>query len=478
MEFVDRVEELGAMNKEYKDGNASLITIYGRRRLGKTELIKQFLDGKSGSIYYLATDDNSAMQLKSLSSLIGIRLGNEDLARFGASDWESLFLRASELAGGKKLVIAIDEFPRLARADKSIPSIFQKGWELYMKGSDIMLILCGSSISMMKSEVLNRSSPLYQRSTAVENLMPLGVESAIKLSKGMEFAESVREYFIFGGVPAYYSFTEGSKSLRRVLERVFAPGSVFLDEVSVIISEEVKNTGVYIDIVGLIANGINRPSEIASKLGIPASNAIRYMRPLVDIGLIERVVPVTKMEGRRSKSGFYIVKDNYALFWARYIKRNLGTLSLQGSNDVADMVMAELAPFEGIMFERFAMDFLAFLSRTNRFNIKFTKIGKWWGIDASRKSGDNQEEIDVVAINEKTKDILFAECKWTNAKVGADLYIHLKRKAKLVQWHNDARKERFALFSKAGFTKEMKVLAKREHVLLFGLKEIEDALKA
>lgn len=114
------------------------------------------------------------------------------------------------------------------------------------------------------------------------------------------------------------------------------------------------------------------------------------------------------------------------------------------------MVMAGLAPFEGIMFERFAIDFLAFLSRTNMFNIKFTKIGKWWGVDASRKSSDNQEEIDVVAVNENTKDILFAECKWTNAKVGVDLYIDLKRKARLVKWHNDVRKEHFALFSKAG----------------------------
>ena len=111
------------------------------------------------------------------------------------------------------------------------------------------------------------------------------------------------------------------------------------------------------------------------------------------------------------------------------------------------------------------------------FDIKFTKIGKWWGADASRKSSDNQEEIDVVALNENIKDILFAECKWTNAKVGVDLYINLKRKARLVKWHNEERKEHFALFSKTGFSEEMEKLAKKEHVMLFDLKAIENALK-
>ncbi|MFP3289395.1 MAG: ATP-binding protein [Candidatus Micrarchaeota archaeon] len=477
MEFIDREEELKALEEGYASKKASFIIIYGRRRLGKTELIKQFLKGRNG-VYFLATDEDITKQLKSLSSLIGIRLGIEDLARFGTVDWESLFMRIANTELKERLVIAIDEFPHLVRADKAIPSIFQKGWELYLKDRNVMLILSGSSISIMQKEVLNQASPLYQRNTAIIKLKPLRVDYAIRMASSPKFIDALKTYFIFGGVPAYYVYTEECKNFDEVLETIFKQTSIFEDEISIILSEEAKNTGVYLDIIDFIANGVNRPSEIASKLAIPASEVIRYLNILLRIGIVEKSLPVTKKVERKSKGGVYEIKDNYALFWSRYIKRNVEKLSLEGSKSVASSVQKEFDSFASIMFERFAKDFLAFMSITRKLGFTFTKIGRWWGFNPEKKSSGNQEEIDVVALNEDTKDILFGECKWSNSKIGKEVYYDLKRKASFVQWHNNDRHEHFALFSKSGFTEEMKEIAKREHVFLFDLEAIEKALSA
>jgi hypothetical protein len=477
MEFVNRLEELKVLEEAHISKNASFVVIYGRRRLGKTELIRQFLSKIDNSVYYLATEENSIKQLKGFSSLVGIRLGDEDLARFGAADWESLFLRISKTKLKSRLTIVIDEFPHIVKADKAIPSIFQKGWELYMKESDAMLILCGSSINMMQNDVLNQASPLYQRNTAVIMLKPLGVEHLLGLTPGFKFMDALKAYLMFGGVPAYYVYIEGTKSFEGILERMFIQGSVFLDEISVILSEEVKNTAIYLDIIDFIANGVNRPSEIASKLAIPASNVIRYLNLLLKIGIVRRSMPVTKNVDRRSKSGIYEIADNYAFFWSRYIKKNMEKMALEGSSAVVSTVQNEFDSFASIMFERFSIDMIAFLSKNGRLSQKFTKLGRWWGIDSSRKNSENQEEIDIVALNEDTKEMLFAECKWTSKPTGIDVYMDLKRKSKLVQWHNDSRKEHFALFSKSGFTDGMKELAKKEGAMLFDLEAIEKELR-
>jgi hypothetical protein len=477
MEFVDRIEELKALKYAYESKNASFVVLYGRRRLGKTELIKQFLKGVDSSAYYLATEGGSAKQLRSFSNLVGMRLGDEELVRFGSVDWESLFLRISKAELKSRLVIAIDEFPHIARIDKAMPSIFQKGWELYLKESNVMLILCGSSISIMQKEVLNQASPLYQRNTAVLRLRPLGIEHAMKLAKNLEFIDALKTYFIFGGVPAYYAYVDGSKSFNEILERIFSKGSTFIDEMSVILSEEARNTGTYIDIIDYIANGVNRPSEIASKLAIPASNVIRYLNLLLAVGVVEKLLPVTKDAKRKSKGGVYEIKDNYTLFWSRYVKRNTEKLSLKGADAVVSAVEQGFDSFASMMFERFAAEMIAFLSRSGRLGLAFTKLGRWWGTDASRRSNENQEEIDVVALNEDTNNILFAECKWTVNPIGIGIYTELKRKAAIVQWHNEERKEHYALFSKSGFTDEMKEMGKKDNVLLFDLEAIEKALK-
>ncbi|MEM4098979.1 MAG: ATP-binding protein [Candidatus Micrarchaeaceae archaeon] len=475
MEFYDRKRELASLEALAKSKKGVLASIYGPRRIGKSMLISKFLEGKTCA-YYQATYDSIDSQLKLLSAAVGNAIKNDILAEHGAPDWMSLFRFAAEYSGDKKLFIAIDEFPRLARLMPALPSIMQSAWDQYMSKSNIMLILCGSSISMMKSEVLSYSAPLYGRSSLVIKLEPMHFTEIAQFVSKLKFIDRLYAYFIFGGVPAYYVQAGSHDSFNGMLRRVIDSADTFYSEISLQLSEEVRSDAKFIEVLTLIAEGVNKPSEIASKAHILQSNLYYYLDVLQEIGLVAKEFQFMEEPKMRSKKARYIVKSQFAMFWAIVLRRVRDSAARGDANayDTALILTESLAQKQ---FERFGVEFVHAVSNKNIFGFSIDSAGRWWGRDPSKPKDKNMEEIDVVAINESTKDILFAECKWSNAKVGTDLYIELKRKAKLVQWHNDSRKEHYVLFSKSGFTEAMEKVAKEEHVLLFGLKEIEDALQ-
>ncbi len=448
--------------------------MYGRRRLGKTEILSRFVKRLGRGVYYMATTEDSQKQLRSISSLIGLELGDDELARFGAVDWEVLFLRIANRQGKARLAMVIDEFPYLARANASIPSIFQKGWDLYLKGANIVLVLCGSSISMMHGEILDYSAPLYQRNKYSIQLRPLSPKYALSLSS-MAFEDSISQYFIFGGVPAYYSYTEGCKDMRQLLLEILKPGSAFLDEPSTILSEETRNEARYLDVIDLISNGVNRTNEIALKLGIHPSNTVRYLEVLERIGIISKVFPVTEAPPRRSKKGIYEICDNYMRFWFRHLKRRREAIRIEGSESAAQKILLELDSLGGRAFEDLCTEITK--EQSGKTLPKFEKVGRWWGKNRLKERSAAAEEIDIVGINSSGAQIFFAECKWSRSAVGTDVYEDLKRKASAVEWGIGGRTEHFALFSRSGFTKELRSLSGKENLLLFDLKAIKKMLQ-
>ncbi len=474
MDFVDRGAELGVLKDAGSSERSSLVTIYGRRRIGKTDLITRFMGGIKGSIYYMATKEEHTKQLRDLSGLVGMAIGDEELIRFGAADWEALFHRIGSRKASKRLVIAIDEFPYLVKSNAAISSVFQKGWDLYLKDGNVTLILCGSSISMMHSEVLDYSAPLYHRSTSIIEIQPLGVRDALSLNHNMAFAGRIRLYFMFGGVPAYYAFTEACRNIREALRAIFRPGSAFLEEPSTILSEETRSEARYIDLLDLISNGINRTNEMASKLGMRPSNVSRYLDVLERIGVVRKSFPVIGAESRRSKRGVYEIRDNYIRFWFRHVKRNRGTLGSAMTDAFLSRIESEMAPLEGTAFEGFVAESVPCLAGKGLPAV--TKAGRWWGEDPAKPRGMNREEIDVVGINEETKEILFAECKWSDSKADLGVYDDLRRKSGLVAWNNGRRREHFAIFSKAGFTEGLRKAAEKDGVALFDIAALEKAL--
>ncbi len=475
MEFVDRKEELGSLLKAYKSKAPNLVVIYGRRRIGKTSLIKKFGERATDFAYYLCDTSPISEQVRRASLAVGLAINDKELVEMSVASFEALFYRIAKLKIEKKLVIVFDEFQNLAKLDGAIPSVFQRSWDEYLIKSNAMLILAGSSISMMRSEVLSYSAPLYGRSTGVFELKPLKPKYAFMLMpEKMDIKEKLYLYFMLGGIPAYYSNLEGAvgdytnAGIKEILLAMIKEGSVFASEPNMLLSEETRNDTKYMQILELIANGINKPSEIASKIGVAHANLGKYMGLLEYIGIVEKEVPVNIQPLRKSKIGVYKIKDNFIYFYFRTLKKALPSKNVQYMYEDLDLLAQS-------RFEYFARELLLSLSEGERI-FGITKIGRWWGRDPGKEKGMNEEEIDVVALNEKSRDILFGECKWSSEKVGINAYNELKRKSRLVQWHNDDRHEHFAIFGKSGFTGEMKRIAEKEHVLLFDLEAIEKAL--
>ena len=479
MRFVDRAEELSSLNDSYSAKGSNLVVIYGRRRIGKTELIRRFGESKGARfVYYFCDNASISEQTGRISHLVGKALGDDELMEIGAANLEAIFYRISKSKTQYKLIIALDEFQNLPKLDGAILSMLQKAWDLYVKDSaNLMLILSGSSISMMRHEALNYSAPLYGRSTSIFRLKPLGFEYAMELTpKNAGIIDRLYTYFIFGGIPAYYAAIAASvkdydrTGIEEIVKQMLKEGSIFGSEPGLLLSEEVRNDTRYMQILELIANGINKPGEIASKIGIAHGNLNKYMDLLEYIGLVRKELPVTIDALRKSKRGIYAITDNFIDFYFKMLKKEI-----EGRRDPASIIKG-LDFMAQPRLEGMAKEFLIFLSKKGML-FPIDRVGRWWGADASRKSSGNQEEIDVVALNASTRDILFAECKWGAKPIGADVYTGLKRKAKLVNWHNGNRKEHFALFSKSGFNDEMRALAEKDGALLFDPEAIEKALK-
>ncbi len=486
VQFVDRKEELAALERAYH-ARSSLAIIYGRRRLGKTLLALEFIKGKYNA-YYLFTKEPVADQVRKLARTIGKAIGSRRLEEFGATDFEDLFSEVAEVQSNasKKLVIVLDEFPNVARIGNAMPSVFQKIWDSYLNGSNIMLILTGSSVGMMRSEVLNYSAPLYGRSNAIIMLGQLDFADAILLMpKGLEFEEKLELYFMLGGIPAYYSIINdmllGSKSTRHTLSEIIRAmlgrGSIFLEEPSILLSEEVSKEERYLSILSLLAEGINKPSEIASKLGIAQGNLQQYLNLLEELGITWKEFPVTEEKKKRSKKGIYRIKDSFSLFYFYALRKVAGELQTGQLDSAIESLERMLNTFYAWKFESFVHEFLIEISKRGKTGFVIEKVGRWWGTTNAKEKGANPIEIDVVALNENTREILFGEAEWKNRKMDIRDYAQLKDKAKAVEWHSGIRKEHYALFSRSGFTEDLKRLAEREGVQLFDLIAIEKALR-
>jgi AAA+ ATPase superfamily predicted ATPase len=466
--LIDREEELNFLNRLYASGKPQLVIIYGRRRIGKTFLIKNFIKGKK-SIYYLATKEGEEAQAREISRVFADFFNDAALAIAQFTRYSQVFEYLAKKAS-EKLVFVIDEYGYMMESSPYVSSVLQKYWDEYLSKSNAFIILNGSVITLMES-LLSKKNPLYGRRTGQWHMLPLGFKELAEFLKGRSFEEMVECWSATGTILFYAKEFLNYKSFEEFIENTFFnKGHIFYEEGRILVSDELGDVESYFSILSEIANGPARSIEIANKIGIKNTSLSKYLRKLQDIGFIGKEVPVT--ERQSSKKSLYYMQDNFLNFWFSFVYKNRGLIENGKHDELRKMLETRIGQFIGKAFEKLIRDNIPYFSP---FNVE--RSGRWWGRDPSKPKGMNQEEIDVVALNEKSKDILFAECKWGSEKVGREVYEELKRKAKLVQWHNDSRHEHFALFSKSGFTDEMRGIAEKEHVLLFDLEEIEKALK-
>jgi len=427
--FIDRKDELDFLETQ-DEKRPSLTVLYGRRRVGKTTLVERFCRDKK-HLYYTASESNKKEQLEEVYQVAYEELEDE-LIRDLKHDWETLLRYLKD----KDLIVVLDEFPYIVKADGSVPSKIQRLWDKELKDSNIFLILTGSSISMMEDEVLSPKSPLYGRRTGQWKLEPFNFRSAKRFFPDHSFEEKIKTYSILGGIPYFLEQFDHEKSIEEnIQDNILNKGSVLHNEVGFLMREEFRDPINYYTILKSISRGNTKFSEIQNDTGIDKNNLSSYLSVLRNLHLIKRRIPVTKKE---SKKGRYYLEDNFFRFWFNFIFPNKS--QLETKNEVLlDKIMKDLDRFVSFVFEDICREMLIHEQGAS-------EIGRWWY---------KEDEIDIVALNERRSKILFGECKWSKNKVTFSLLDDLKEKAKKVRWKNDERKEEYALFSKNGFSDEL-----------------------
>lgn len=452
MKFINRISELAALNGKWESGNSQLFIIYGKRRVGKTELMKQF-GKKKPFIYFLADKRNQAEQLRELGRIIGEFFKDTILAKRGFSDWIEVFQYLKD--SKKRLVLVIDEYPYLVESDKATSSLFQKGWDMYLKDTGIFLLLSGSSIAMMESETLIQKSPLFGRRTGQLLVEPLTFEQARQFYPKKSFHEFMQFYTITGGMPAYLIQMDPTFSLEEnIVSRIFPPTEFLFNEIEFTLKEELREPKNYLAILRAISWGKRKFGEIGNDTGLPKNVLTKYLSVLEHLRLIEKEVPVTESNKGKSRKGLYRVTDNFFRFWFQFVYPYKSELQIGRVADILVKYKACASSLEAVVYESVCCELLRGFDK-NIFS--FDRVGRWW---------EGNAEIDIVGLNEKKKQIVFGECKWSSKQVGTNVYTDLKMKAGTVQWERGRRKDFFILFSKSGFTEDMIKLAKKEKIFL------------
>lgn len=455
MIFTNRKQELDFLNEKWVENNAQLIIIYGKRRVGKTELSIRFAKDKP-HIYFLCERIIGHIQLRKFTQSLSEHFKDEFLPREGFKDWETAFKYIAHK--NKKTIVIIDEFPYLAENDNAIPSTFQKAWDLHLKNSKVYLVLLGSSISMMEKTVLFHKAPLYGRRTGQLLVKPFNFKAVQEFFPDRNFEEVLAIYSIVGGTPLYLNKFYKKGCFEAIKDEILKKGQPLYEEVEFLLREELKEPRNYFVILEAISLGKHKLSEIINETGFDKGTVSRYLSILDSLQITGKEIPVTEKIPEKSRRGIYTIDDNFFNFWFRFIFRNRSLLEERRINEVMIKIKTAMPQLMAKNYERISGEIIFNAILSKKFFLEFETYGRWW---------NKSEEIDLIALNSRTNEIFFGEAKWSNKLVGTNIYENLKRKSREVEWGKKNRKEYFALFSKSGFTPNMKKMAKREKVYLF-----------
>ncbi|WP_455598608.1 ATP-binding protein [Cloacibacillus sp.] len=457
--FIDREKELQSLESEYRRCGSSFVVLYGRRRVGKTALLREFVKNKP-ALYFLATEENEAQNRGAFQELAAEFSGNDLLREASLKSWDPIFSILSMFSSNDKIIIVIDEFQYIAGSQPAFPSILQKIWDGILEGKNIMLILCGSLISMMESQVLNYLSPLYGRRTAQIKLQQIPFRYYREFFPQKTLREQMELYAVTGGVPKYIeTFLDGDDIFSMIQQNILRRSGFLYEEPQFLLDRELTETGSYLSILKSIAAGHEKLSQIAGNLEIKQTGLTKYLKTLIDMDLLKREVPVTEERPEKSKRGLYRIKDNYLRFWLRFIEPYKSYIEFGNEELVMGKIRESfVSAHAAYVYEDICLECLWKMNTDGALPFRFTKAGRWW---------DGNNEIDLVAYEPAGKNILFGECKYTNEVTGLRLLTALEEKAKHVHWNLEDRRCYFIIFSRSGFSEDLTAAArKRDDILL------------
>lgn len=412
--FVNRDSELDTLQSAFESDSAELIVVYGRRRLGKSALVRSAIQGREDAVYWQATEETADVQLSNFVDTASQTFGLvDDIQR----DWEAL-LRA---LGREDAVVVLDEFPYLIESDGAVPSKVQRVWDLHLQETEMTLVLVGSSISVMEDKVLDGGSPLYGRRTATIDLPPLDLEHARELYPVEDPDAILQVWGVFGGTPYYLQALSQDRTLPENIQSVIlSEHGVLHNEPEFLLRTEfgIREPQTYYTILRAIAMGKRTANEIATFAGIDSNALGSYLTKLRRLRLVERDIPVTANPNATRKSRYRLTEPLFR-FWFRYVYGRGGELVQLGSEAYEEIVAPSFTDYMGTAFEHICQNALPELVPKT-----YHRIGYWW---------HTHHELDVVGLA-SDGTIVAGECKYTNREMHEGDLADLERSADQVEW--------------------------------------------
>jgi AAA+ ATPase superfamily predicted ATPase len=420
MEFLDREDDLTLLRDHLTRSGAGLFVLYGRRRIGKTALIERAIQGGPPAAYHVGTRSTIAEEMSRLSASLSQAWAAPLLAAQPLSSSAAL---AAYLEGVREpAVLVLDEFPYLVESDPSLPGLLQAAWDRRLARSELKLVLCGSSIGMMEETTLSERSPLFGRRTGQLKLGPI-LPHYLGRAFPWRSPELIELAAVFGGVPGYLRRLDPDVPLDENLARhVLKRGEPLYEELPFLLREELREPRVYHAVLAVIASGARKFGEISSKVGLDRANLNRYLATLIDLGLVEREVPVTEPMPDKSRKGLYRISDPFVAAWFAFVHPNRNALEGGMEARVLAGLGARLADYLPRAVEPVVRDLFRRgpLSRLVPFEVAAS--GRHWS---------KESEFDIVLLDGTRRKAFVAEVKWSAKPEPAGLLEDLRRRVAL-----------------------------------------------
>lgn len=460
--MVGREKELEQIEKLYNSDYFEFLVMYGRRRVGKTTILQEF-SGKHDVIFYSAQEKNDSLNLLDFSKTVQQYFEGQFIAAFPS--WEDAFSYVTKKASNKKTILIIDEFPFMAGPNPSIKSMLQHEIDHHWKNQNILLILCGSSVSFMINDIMGYESPLYGRTTSTMEVLPFDYLESAKFFSGYSMEDKLIAYGVLGGIPRYLNAFSEKRSIQENIETEILKNGAFLnDEPMMLLKMELREPNVYNSILEAIAGGHNKVTEIADCIHEDKSKCSKYITTLLSLRLVEKRVPCGEPDG--SKKTIYALTDNFCRFWYHYIFSNKSYYELLGASDAAKEIMDDISDFMGLAFEDICRQYLMRQAKLRKLPFVPSDIGKWWGNNPAIKA---QDDVDILALNKKKTEGIFCECKFTNRPMPMEEYDDLVIATKAFP---DTMKKHLMFISKSGYTAPVQRRAEEEGAVLLTVEDL------
>ena len=469
--FLCREKELDKLNRRYKKTGFECAVIYGRRRVGKTAIINEFVKDKR-VIYFSALDANAQANIAALSKSIAEYHAPGIISYPVYASVEAALEEITRIVSRAdgRVVFVIDEFPYFAKADGSITSRLQHLIDHEWSDTNLYLILCGSSMSYMEREVLAEKSPLFGRRTIQLKVEPLDYLETSRFVPELSVEEKALVYGITGGIPHYIRKLEPETGIKNALIENFFDTSAYLFEEPInLLKQELREPSLYNSIITSIASGASRMNEIAQKAGVESAVCAKYLHILSELGIVHKINPVI---GGSQRKSVYRLSDHFFRFWYRFVPENMSSISYGMISRIYDIaIKSRLSDYMGLVFEDMCRQYLVKYCRQLPFGIG--QIGEWWGSLQSKKQ---EAQLDVVAV--ATKDVnepgrnrfIIGSCKYTNKQVDVGELSLIKEYASAFAKPSDECV--FYIFSKSGFTDSLREMEKKNAVKLVTLDDL------